>query len=56
MSMKNPVTSSAIEPATFRLEAQCLDQLLYHVPPFLQNLLYKIYPTSKQPGTVQAAA
>jgi len=24
--------------------------------PILQNLLYKIYLTSKQPGTVQAAA
>jgi hypothetical protein len=29
--LKNPMTSSEIEPATFRLVAYCLNQLRYHV-------------------------
>jgi hypothetical protein len=31
--LKNPVTSSGIEPATFQLVAQYLDQLRYCVSP-----------------------
>jgi hypothetical protein len=30
--LRNPIISSGIEPATFRLVALCLDQLRYHVP------------------------
>jgi hypothetical protein len=31
--LKNPMTSSGIEPATFLLVAQSLNQLRYRVPP-----------------------
>jgi hypothetical protein len=30
--LKNPMTSSGFEPATFRLAAYCLNQLYYRVP------------------------
>jgi hypothetical protein len=33
IKLKNPVTLLGIDPATFRLVAQCLNQLRYCMPP-----------------------
>jgi hypothetical protein len=32
--LKNPMTLSGLKPATFRLASQCVNQLLYRVPPY----------------------
>jgi hypothetical protein len=40
--LKNAITSSELEPATFRLVAQYLNQLRYRVPPDINLLTNKI--------------
>jgi hypothetical protein len=51
VNWKNPITSSGINHVTFRLVAQCLNQLRYGVPPQIthQNKI-KTGPDCVQPG------
>jgi hypothetical protein len=44
--LKDPITSSGLEPATFRLVAWFLNQLRYGVPLFSENLAFMSSPTN----------
>jgi hypothetical protein len=54
LQFKNPMTSSGIVPAAFRLVAQCLNQLRYRVRPRRECILVEIVKLRECSGYLDA--